>query len=274
MSKEVLLIQLKIIERALALPSQQRVITLPRALAMDNSIDPRAKALYLSLIAHKPRSIRELAACASMNRDVTTRMIHILVEKGWVIVKKYGCNNIMIPTQPPEIQKANLDYIRACERVHPRSGESKMNLRIDQIVDISPFIDNARPWFLQHSKTKELMEYDRFSVEAKQAWEFGGRQHYELTPYFPDEDNLRAIMERDEEKARLSREHGITLINITAEDLTLENMLRKIPDDVPIKLIDTEGIYAKGLEEMCLQYIKYCQRAKARDERRLRHSHS
>ena len=123
MSKEVLLIQLKIIERALALPSQQRVITLPRALAMDTSIDPRAKALYMCLIAHKPRSIRELAACASMNRDVTTRMIHILVEKGWVIVKKYGCNNIMIPTQPPEIQKANLDYIRACERVHPGRGK-------------------------------------------------------------------------------------------------------------------------------------------------------
>ncbi len=247
---------------------------MPRALALDNSLDPRAKALYLSLIAYKPSSIRELAACASMNRDVTARLVHILISKGWAVVKKYGRGNIIIPTQPPEIQKANLDYIRACERVHPRSGESKMNLRIDQIVDISPFIDNARPWFLQNSKTKELMEYDRFSPEANQAWEFGGRQHYELTPDFPDQENLRAVMERDEEKARLSQEHGITLIHITAEDLTLENMLRKIPDDVPIKLIDTDGIYAKGLEEMCLQYIKYYQRAKARDERRMKHSHS
>jgi hypothetical protein len=65
----------------------------------------------------------------------------------------------------------------------------------------------------------------------------------------------------------LSRENGVALITITAEDLTVENMLSKIPEDVPIKLIDVNGIYAKGLEQMCLQYIAYYERARARDER-------
>ncbi len=102
-------IQHKIIERALSLPSQQRVISLPRALVTDNSIDPRAKALYLSLIVHKPGSIRELAMCTSMNRTVVTKLIHSLVKTGWVIIHETPCRRIMIPTQPREIQKANLD---------------------------------------------------------------------------------------------------------------------------------------------------------------------
>ena len=260
-------IQHKIIERALSLPSKQRVISLPRALVMDNSIDPRAKALYLSLIANKPSSIRELATCTSTNRTVVTKLIYSLVKTEWVVIYETPHKTIMIPTQPPEIQKVNLDYVRESDRMSPRAGENKMNLMLDLIVDVSPCIYNARPWFLQNPKTKEFLEYDRFDPEAMSAWEFDGRQHYEVTRDFPDENNLKQVQARDKLKARLSQENGVALITITAEDLTIENMLNKIPEDVPIKLIDANGIYAKGLEQMCLQYIAYYERARARDER-------
>lgn len=260
-------IQHKIIERALSLPSQQRVISLPHALVMDNSIDPRAKALYLSLIVHKPSSIRELAMCTSINRTVVTKLIHSLVKTGWVIIHETPHKRIMIPTQPPEIQKANLDYVIESDKMSPRSGENKMNLMLDLIVDVSPCIYNARPWFLQNPKSKEFLEYDRFDRETMRAWEFDGRQHYEVTRDFPDENNFKQIQARDNLKAQLSLENGVALITVTAEDLTLENMLNKIPEDVPIKLIDINGIYAKGLEQMCLQYIAYYERARARDGR-------
>ena len=260
-------IQHKIIERALSLPSQQRIISLPHALVTDNSIDPRAKALYLSLIAHKPSSVRELATCASISRNLVTKLIYSLDKTGWVVIHETPHKNIMIPTQPPEIQKANLDYARDSDKMSPRSGENKMNLMLDLIVDVSPCIYNARPWFLQNPKSKEFLEYDRLDPEAMRAWEFDGRQHYEVTRDFPDGHDLRQVQERDKLKARLSRENGVSLITITAEDLTLENMLNKTPEDVPIKLIDVNGIYAKGLEQMCLQYIAYYERARARDER-------
>lgn len=39
----------------------------------------------------------------------------------------------MIPTQPPEIQKVNLDYVRESDKMSPRSGENKMNLLLDLI---------------------------------------------------------------------------------------------------------------------------------------------
>jgi DNA-binding MarR family transcriptional regulator len=168
-------IQHKVIERALSLPSQQRVISLPHALVMDNSIDPRAKALYLSLIAHKPSSIRELAMYTSINRTVVTKLIHSLVKTGWVIIHETPRKRIMIPTQPLEIQKANLDYVIESDKMSLRSGENKMNLMLDLIVDVSPCIYNARPWFLQNPKSKEFLEYDRFDPEAMRAWEFDGR---------------------------------------------------------------------------------------------------
>lgn len=246
------------------------MISLPRALATDSTIDPRAKALYISVIAHKPRSIRELATCVAMDRVLVTKLLAILVKTEWIIIEEVGGRKIIIPTMPPEIQKHNLDYIRDCERMTPRSGEYKMYLRFHQIIDVSPFIYSARPWFLQNSNSGEFLEYDIYSPEASLAGEFLGRQHFELTNDYPNKASLEKLKARDELKARLSKEHNVVLINITAEDLTLENMLKKIPKTVPIKLIDVNGIYARGLDEMCLRYIAYCQRGKARDERRVR----
>lgn len=42
----------------------------------------------------------------------------------------------------------------------------------------------------------------------------------------------------------------------------MENMLGKIPETVPIKLMDLNGVYARGLEELCQQYIAYHRRGK------------
>ncbi len=221
----------------------------------------------MQLHAYKPRSIRELARRADLHRTVVADLICSLVEKEWVIVKIIGSRKIMIPTLPPGIQRANLDYIRECERMSPRAGEYKMKLRFDQILDVSPWMDNVRPWFLQSSTSGEFLEYDRYSYHARIAGEFQGRQHYEVTSDYPDKNELEKTRARDNAKEQLSRKHNVVLITITPEDLTLENMLKKIPQTVPIKLIDVDSIYARGLEAMCMQYIAYHRRGKARDQR-------
>ncbi len=137
-----------------------------------------------------------------------------------------------------------------------------MNLLLDLIVDLGSFIYNCRPRFLQNPYTKGFLEYDCFAPGVKVAWEFNGRQHYETTPQFPDEVELRRTKDRDLMKAQLSQEHGVTLITITPKDLTLESMLEKLPEHVPTKLFDVDSVYTKGVEEMCLQYIKYWERAR------------
>ncbi len=233
----------------------------------DKSIDPRAKSLYTCLNIHKPRSIRELARYVPLHRTVITDLIYSLAEKEWVVIKEIGTRKIMIPTLPPKIQKAKLDYIRECDRMNLRAGEYKMKLRFNQIIDVSPWIDNVRPWFLQSATSGEFLEYDRYSYHARIAGEFQGRQHYEITADYPDQGVLEKTKARDQAKAQLSRKNNVVLIKITPEDLTLENMLKKIPQTVPIRLIDIDGIYARGLEEMCVRYIAYHRRGKARDRR-------
>lgn len=252
----------------MSLPSQRRDISIPQELVADRSIDERAKSLYLQLHIHKPRSIRELASRAGLNRAVVNRMIASLIEKEWVIMKPLGNKHVMIPTFPPRIQKARLDYIRESIKMSSRSGEFRMKLRFEQIIDASPWMDNVRPWFLQSSESGEFLEYDRYCAHARIAGEFQGRQHFETTSEFPDPDELERLRARDKLKEELSRKHGIVHITITPEDLTLENMLRKIPESVPIKLIDIDGVYARGLEESCQEYIAYYRRGKARDMRR------
>ncbi len=258
----------EILERALSLPSQRQVIPMPRGLACDPSIDERAKSLYMQLQMLKPRSIREFASRIGVHRTVVSRLVASLVEKEWIIIKHLDNSHLMIPTLPKRIQKTKLDYIRECIRMSPRVGEFKMKLRFEQIIDVSPWIDNVRPWFLQSSMSGEFLEYDRYCFHAKIAGEFQGRQHFETTSDFPDPKKLANTKARDSLKEQLSRKHNVMLITITSEDLTLKNMLKKIPKSVPIKLIDMDGMYAGGLEELCLQYIAYHRRGKARDMRR------
>jgi hypothetical protein len=257
-----------ILERALSLPSQRQVIPVPRELACDQAIDARAKSLYVQLHMYKPRSLRELASRTGLNRRVVSRLITSLIEKQWVIMKPLGNRHVIIPTLPPRVQKAKLDYMRECLRMSPRAGEFKMKLRFAQIIDASPWVDNVRPWFLQSSESGEFLEYDRYCPHAKIAGEFQGRQHFETTSEFPGPDELEKRKARDSLKEELSRKHDVVLITIRPEDLLLENMLKRIPETVPIKLIDLDGPYARGLEELCQQYIAYHRRGRARDIRK------
>jgi hypothetical protein len=148
------------------------------------------------------------------------------------------------------------------DKFRPRRGENKMNLLLDLIVDLGSFIYNCGLWFLQNPYTKKFLEYDRFAPGVKVAWEFSGRQHYETTPQFPDEVELRRTKERDSMKVQLGQEQGVALVTITPKDLMLENMLEKLPEHVPTTLFDVDSLYTIGVEEMCLQYIEYWERAR------------
>ena len=243
-------------------------MSLPLALTLDHSIEPRAKLLYQTLVAHKPGSIRKLAAAVPMNRNSVFRLVKVLVRTGWVSVFKTGYQNVPIPTQPLSWQKEHLAAVEKHDKMSFRSGENKMNLLLDLLVDSGPHVRNARPWFLANQNSKEFLEYDRFHPELKMAWEFDGQQHYGPTPKFPSQREFERLQSRDKLKAQLSKEHGITLITIVAQDLDIATMLEKIPQHVPIRLFDVNSYYAKGLSEMCLQYNAFLARAIARDEKR------
>lgn len=111
----------------------------------------------MSIVAFKPKSIRELAGQTGMNRSVVTNLAGSLQEAQWLTIFETPGKKVMIPTQPAEVQKAKLEHVKEVDKFHPRGGENKMNLLLDLIVDVAPFIYNCRPWFLRALSPKNSL---------------------------------------------------------------------------------------------------------------------
>ena len=104
------------------------------------------KFLYVSIIALKSGSIRQLAERTDVNRSVVTNLVRSLEEAKWLIIYETLGKKIMIPTELEEVQKAKLEQAREMDKFRPRTGENKMNLLLDLIVDLGSFIYNCRPY--------------------------------------------------------------------------------------------------------------------------------
>lgn len=137
-----------------------------------------------------------------------------------------------------------------------------MKAWLDLLVDSDNFIDNSRPSFLAHPISGRLLEYDRYYREGV-AFEYNGHQHYEITSQFPDEAELQDLQVRDHIKASLSHKNGVTLVVITEADLTLQNMLRKIPNTLTLRMIDENGPYVRMLARLSEEYISNCRRLRS-----------
>lgn len=235
---------------------------------VDRSIEEGAKALYQTLICQKPCSVRQLASQMSMSRNTVYRLLKILEQKDWVIIYKNGRRNTPIPTQPAKHQKTQLDRAIERDKMAMRSGENKMHLLLELLLDVDETAKSARPWFIQNPQSKEFLEYDRFAPEIRVAWEFDGQQHYESTPQFPGQAELKKRQHRDMIKRELSVKAKVDLVTVTVKDLSIKTMLDKMPEHVPIRLFDVNGLYAQGIEQLCSEYMAFVTRAIARDVRR------
>lgn len=109
---------------------------------------------------------------------------------------------------------------------------------------------NVRIAHLKSSKTGQLLEYDIYIVEWNWAGEYYGDQHFGPTKLFPDPNEFAKRVQRDHEKARLSKKNGIRLSIITKEDLTLDAIDAMIPPEIPRRSYDPEGPVARLLVEM------------------------
>ena len=73
----------------------------------------------------------------------------------------------------------------------------------------------TRPNWLRCSYSNRPLELDLYNEELKVAIEYNGKQHYEYTPYFhQNEETFKKQLVRDEEKNRICEEMGINLITI------------------------------------------------------------
>lgn len=112
-------------------------------------------------------------------------------------------------------------------------------------------IDEAAPDFLRNPETGELLRLDRAYLEKGIAFEFNGPQHYRATEKYGKE-TVAAQRRRDAFKRQACKRQNIKLIVVHAEDLSLEGMLSKVGDTLPLRDL-------RGFQET-IDYLEACSR--------------
>jgi hypothetical protein len=239
------------------MPSDRLRVAIPVELVLDNELDPLAKYLYMMIRLTKPKSVKELAELAGTYRTGAAKQCKALEAAGWIIMPdKLGIEPI-IATAPRRVQNVMVSRLRDARWASRHAGEFLMKAWLDLFVDSDSFIDNCRPSFLVNPATEKPLEYDRLYEEGV-AFEYNGRQHYTPTERFSDIDEVRRTQLRDHIKASLSQKQGIVLIEIIESDLNLDNMLANIPDILPLRPIDKNSVYVRGLTRLSEEYVANC----------------
>ncbi|NPV78935.1 MAG: hypothetical protein HPY52_01480 [Firmicutes bacterium] len=232
----------------------------------DTRIGSQAIHLYLLIEQMRPDSLSELSRISGISRDSVREQCKILVETGWLVSNVKHGRKILSTTMPSQTQEAFARRLKEDREDTKYVGEFLMKKWLDVLVDSDDFLDNARPPFLTSPSTAQQLEYDRYYRKGV-AFEYNGRQHYETTPQFPHEDALQEGRLRDHIKVSLSQKNGIALVQITEDDLNLENMRAKIPDRLRLRMIHKDGPYIRMLTRLSEEYVANCRRARLREQK-------
>ncbi|NPV70697.1 MAG: helix-turn-helix domain-containing protein [Firmicutes bacterium] len=214
---------------------------------------PVAKTLYFVAQALQPRSISELARHAGVDRSTASEACAELARAGWMKIVKSRREHAPVAVIPGALQAERAESLRKILAMVRHKGEFLMKCWLDLMVPSDDYLDNARPEFLLNPVSGEPLEFDRYYLLGV-AFEFNGPQHYGPTVVYPDERAFREVRTRDLLKRGLSQEKGIVLVTITAQDLSLEEMRRKIPDRLPRGFVDTGSPYVRTLERASAEY--------------------
>ncbi len=242
-------------------------IILPKTLLDERLVPPIAKLMYAITQIYHPTSITELAQFAGISRARASRLCDYLVQQGWVVKSKKGVNIVPLPAIPPFIQEQMAKDLHVGYSASSLKGEYLIKAWLNYLLLTDDYVDNPRPSFLQNPLTGELMELDRFIPSLNTGIEYHGPQHFSTTRAFPDKAQFEQRRARDLMKQSLCQENGINLIVFTAEDLTLEKLLAKLPRNFPIRQVDLNGPYIKALERLSAEYRAGLTRAMARETR-------
>lgn len=232
-------------------------VTFPTELARSGEVSYAGKALYLIALTVQPRSIAEVARAAGMDRAQASRLCSELVRAGWMRMVANGRKRVPVPVVPDDLQKQCVQRLTKMLAMAPQKGEFLMKRWLDLLVASDDLIENARPGLLANPLTGEPLEFDRYYLEGvafEFTFEFNGRQHYGPTAAYTKEEAFKDQRARDLLKKGLSQEMGIVLVEVTSEDLSLENMEKKIPAVLQRNMVDREGLYLKALARACQDY--------------------
>lgn len=225
-------------------------LTLPAYLMRDLSLPIAAKCLYAFLTARNPAATTplvmnqtDLADGLGVSTTTVRRSLRQLEPPGWVTVHRgpgRRTNAYLYNDVHRAWRQSVLERLRIRLRRAPHRGEALMREMLNVLVDDNRFEDNARPGFLRNPLTQELLEFDRWYVEARVAFEFNGPQHYRTTEKFPDPVQVRGQRARDLIKTALVMEQGIRLITVLPAQLSFDHLIQQIGGVLPLRKLRAE----------------------------------
>jgi len=256
---------------------------------ISSGIAPIAKVIYLALLSRcqeqaqviKPGSWRartpvqraqqvntitvsqrKLARELGIERHTLCKHVRELVGQGWLRVEPDSAHSTRFTLCYPALAERWRELEQVQKRLNraPHIGEALMKEWLTLLVDLSEYDDNARPGFLCNPTTGENLEYDRWYAACEGgsvAFEFNGPQHYWVTDHFPDSEQVGQTRARDYIKKAISHDHGVTLITIHPEDLTLTGMLAKIEEapQLPLRRVYLDDPVLNHIVDVSERYI-------------------
>lgn len=242
-------------------------LQIPRELALDPTIPPLAKSLYIAMRHKCPCSLQTLSAASQIHRNVARGLVHLLADSGWAVIDGTSNRKVVRISSPLEVQRATAWRLKEHRTIMPYVGEGLTKRVLDVGVDDDDYVDNARPWYLPNRDTGEPLEIDRLYVGIAVGIEYGGIQHSEVTQLFPDPRKLAELRSRDARKAELCQSRGVTLVTIGEDDLSVERVLDMLPPQLARAHIDPNDLYIKTLNDLCGQYVANCKKYRMREQR-------
>jgi len=232
-------------------PRSSRWIVLVDDLLLDHTL-PHAARWVWGVIRRLGRrfSYRMLMKHTGYSHNSLTKYLRLLQEKGYLSgttgrVGRFKAFDLT-STNPAEDRRiaALAQFEKSKSIVEEWKAYSWGQFLLARMVELltdAVIIENGAASCLDNPETGGRMQFDLFLPKFNTAIEFQGPQHSRVTQRFPDESELRAQQRRDQLKRQLSREAGITLVEVFPHDLSFERLaellgtagvcLRTIPDE-------------------------------------------
>lgn len=246
---------------------------IPEDLVLERRLGTRAKLIYgaiqLTPGFHDGKgqfTYAQVACLTGMSHDTVKYAARALHQTGWLgASKKNKYSPIEFDLQNP----AEAARWAEVEAAHARleearfTGEAIMREILTLIVCDREYIDNARTSNMVNPLTGQLLELDRY-WPPDVAFEYNGSQHYEVTDLYPKQTELRKQMTRDLIKAAICQKHGITLVIVHEEDLSVQAMLQKVTGLLPLRNLEGHGPLVEYLDRTARAYREAAERKRKR----------
>lgn len=230
-----------------------RIVLIPDTLIDTRDLTISARFLRTIAEVKSHRSLSELARIAGMSRSTASRACQHLAAQGWIGWHSTKNSRIAVPCYPDEVEKLRVELLLWEKDMAPFLGEFLMRKILDEIIASSTYMDNARPSFPINPETGQPLEIDRLYREGV-GFEYNGEQHYRPTAKY-DQQTVRKQVTRDIIKQGLGVRYGITIVEVTDRDLTIDTMMAKVPPSLPIRRLNRQSLYLRKLEEICWEHI-------------------